>query len=60
MALTPGHEPHDQPELVLDHEGGVVVDDVGMVAAAHQADLFLQEIGIRASKSHELIHPRIT
>lgn len=41
--LTAAEQLHDQPQLVLDHEGGEVGHDVGVVALAQGLDLLLQD-----------------
>lgn len=43
LALTTTEQLHDQPQLILYHEGGVVRHDVGVVALAHGLNLFLLE-----------------
>lgn len=48
--LTSTEELHDEPEFILHHEGGVVGDNVGVVALAHGLDFFLLRERTEASR----------
>lgn len=57
-ALTATEQLHDQPQLILYHERGVVRHNIGVVALAHGLNLFLREE--KQKQRHNPVNQRCT